>query len=141
MSETIINQDFNVQMDIGKTYIRFQNLEDLEQDRMSYYVARKKIEGLSAGAGISLEEAAILLGKIQQILIECLKFNKPDRDRTFRHERKVKKIPGEILISTLCNLLEIVTFEELFSKISDMKYYQIEDLCSAQDAIDFLESL
>ena len=141
MSETIIREDYNVQMDIGKTYIRFQDLEDLEQDRVTYYVARKKVEKLCAGAGISMDEAALLLGKIQQVLIECLKFNKPDRERKCRHERKVKKIPEEILIGTLCNLLEVMTFEELFGKVSDMKYYQIEDLCNSPDPITFLEGM
>lgn len=141
MSETIIREDYNVQMDIGKTYIRFQDLEDLEQDRVTYYVSLQKVEKLCAGAGISVVEAALILGKIQQVLIECLKFNKPDRERKCRHERKVQKIPEDILISTLCNILEVMTFEQLFGKVSDMKYYQIEDLCNSPDPITFLEGM
>ena len=140
MTETILREDYNVRLNIGSTYIRYQDLEEEERDRKSYYVAFSKAEKLSLGANISLADASLLLGKIQQIFINCLEFNQPDRKRNNKNARKVKKIPEEYLLSTLCNLLEVINFDELFTKISDMKYYQIEDLCNSLNPIRVLEN-
>lgn len=140
MAETIIREDFGVQMDMRPNYICFKDMEELEDDRNSYYVALSKVQKLIVNSGLPFEDAAILLGKIQQIFIETLKFNEPDRDKKTKNERKISRIPDKLLISTLCNLLEAISFEGLYFRIKDMKYYEIQDLCHASDPISFLET-
>ena len=140
MSQTIIMEDYNVRLNIGNSYIRFLDLEEEELERKSYYVSVTKAEKLSSATNISLLEASLLLGKIQQIFISCLEFNQPDRRCKCANSRKIQKIPEELLISTLCNLLEVISFQELYAKIGNMKYYQIEDLCNSLNPMRILEN-
>ena len=141
MKNNIIIEDYNVRVNMGKTYIQYQDLEEEEKEQKTYYVSANKTEKLSFAANISLLEASLLLGKIQQIFINCLEFNKPDKRGKRTNLRKIQKIQEEVLIGTLVNLLEVVSFEELYAKICGMKYYQIEDLCNSLNPIQFLEQL
>lgn len=122
----IQNVELGSVLKIRGNTITFKDTNQFEE--REYQVEQADVEELVWITGMDSEDAAMLLGKIEEIRIH----GSPKK-------RLFKKIDSKKLIHALANIILEYNWQDIYVTLQEAKYHQIEEMCNANSPIEYYE--